>query len=155
MCKIENRRIVLVEFQLIFKEEWVGNAMCSYEYDTERVDFNNLLRIDLDISFPLKKINPTNYKWFESEIECFESPSQAFDLVNNYLKKEYFGTEIILVKTIFEFTYLSKKDNVIRLTLLGPNMAPYEMASQTNGRYMALSDMNEEQAIRLGYENLN
>lgn len=154
MCKIENKRIVLVDFKLLFQEKWIGNALCSYEYNTEREGFQNLLKIDLNILNPLKNANTPTYKCFESEIYCTENFSQAFELINDYLKKELLGIEINAVKTIFEFNYVSTINNKIRLTLKQPNMFPYEIENRMNGKCLVLSDMNEEESIKYGYENL-
>jgi hypothetical protein len=154
MCKIENKKIVLVDYKLMFKKNWIGNAFCSYEYDTEREGFKNLLRIDLDILYPISKASTPIQESFEAEIKYSEDISQSFDLINAYLKKKYIGTEIITVKTIFEFNYVGKIDYKIRLTSIGPKMTPYEIASLKNGKHFALSDMNEKQAISCLYENL-
>lgn len=154
MCTIENKRIVLADFKLQFKKEWIGNALCSYEYNTEREGFKNLLKIDLDILNPLKKAKTPTYKCFESEVYCSDNFSQAFELINDYLKKELWGIEINTVKTIFEFNYVSTINNKIRLTLKESNMVPYEIENLTNKKYLSLSDVNEEESIKYGYENL-
>lgn len=154
MCKIENKRIVLADFKLLFKNNWIGNALCSYEYNTDREGFNNLLKIDLDILYPLKQTNSSSHKCFETEVKFNKDSSQAFNLVKDYLNAECWGTEIIAVKTIFEFNYVSMIDNKIRLTLKEPNMFPYEIENLINGKILALSDMNEEELITYGYGNL-
>lgn len=154
MYTIENKKIILVVYKLIFKEKWIGNALCSYEYNTVREGFKNILKIDLDIAYPLKKANTSVYKNFEYEVDCIENSSQSFDLINRYLKTEYFGTEIVLVKTIFEFNFVSRVDNKIRLTLIGTQMTPYEITSIKNGKYLTLLDVNEEEAINYAYENI-
>lgn len=154
MCTIENKRIVLADFRLQLKKEWIGNALCSYEYNTAREGFKNILKIDLDIVYPLNKANSSTHKCFEVEVKFIEDFSQAFNLVKDYLNAECWGTEIITVKTIFEFNYMSSKDNIIRLTLKEPNMVPYEIENLTNKKYLSLSDMNEDESIKYGYENL-
>lgn len=153
MCTIENKKIILVVYKLIFKEKWIGNAVCSYEYKTVREGFQNMLKIDLDITYPQKTANTPVYKNFEFEIECIENSSQSFDLINKYLKTMYLGTEIVLVETIFEFNFVRCIDNKIRLTLIGSNMTPYEISSQKNGKCLPLSDINEKESINYAYEN--
>lgn len=141
-------------FKLMFEKKWIGNAMCSYEYNTSREGFKDLLKIDLDIWYPFKKAKSPIYKCFESEVKCIENFSQSFDLINDYLKKTFLGTEIITVKTIFEFNYVNMKENKIKLTLMEPNMVPYEIVNLMNGKCLVLSDMNEEESINYAYENL-
>jgi len=133
---------------------WIGNALCSYDYNTEREGFQNLLKIDLNILNPLKNAKTPTYKCFESEVYCSENYSQAFELINDYLKKELWGIEIITVKKIFEFNYVSTIDNKIRLTLKEPNLFPYEIENLLNGKCLVLSDMNEEESINYAYKNL-
>ncbi len=154
MCKIENKRIVLVDYKLMFQGNWIGNAFCSYEYDTSREGFKNLLKINLDILYPLSNASTPIHEPFESEIIFMEDISQSFELINACIKKKYFGTEIITVKTIFEFNYVGKIENKIRLTLIGPNMVPYEIENLKNRKYMTLSDMHEEEAINYACDNL-
>lgn len=95
MCTIENKRIVLADFRLQFKKEWIGNALCSYEYNTAREGFKNILKIDLNIVYPLNKANSSTHKCFEVEVKFIEDFSQAFNLVKDYLNAECWGTEII------------------------------------------------------------
>jgi hypothetical protein len=113
-----------------------------------------LLKIDLNILNPLKNAKTPTYKCFESEVYCSENYSQAFELINDYLKKELWGIEIITVKKIFEFNYVSTIDNKIRLTLKEPNLFPYEIENLLNGKCLVLSDMNEEESINYAYKNL-
>lgn len=154
MCKIENKKIVLGVFKLMFNEKLIGNAVCSYEYDTIREGFRNLLKINLDILYPPKRAKTPIYKCIEDEVECIENLSQSLYLINNYLKVEYLGTQIITAETIFEFNYVSKIDDKIRLTLNESTKATYEIANLKNGKYLTLSDITEKEAINHAYKNL-
>jgi len=156
MSNLENWKILLVVYKLEFKEKWIGNVYCTYDYDTSRDGFKNLLKIDLDIAYPITKSKKVDYENFKFEITCFENSSQSFDVINKYIKSEYLGTQIFEVKSIFEFNFEEKKDNKIKLTSIstGSNMVQYEIESLKNGKFLMLSTVDKEEAIICAYENL-
>ncbi len=156
MTNVENWKIVLVVYKLVFKEKWIGNVYCTYDYDTSRDGFKNLLKIDIDIKYPITKSEEVDYKNFECEIICFENSSQSFDIINKYIKSKYLGTQIIEIKSIFEFNFEEKKDNKIKLTsiITDSKMIQYEIESLKSGKFLMLSAEDKEEAIIWANENL-
>lgn len=154
MCAIENKKIILAVFKLMFKEIWIGNAICSYEYETVREDFKNMLKIELNTTNPLKKTKNPIYKTIECEIECFIDSSQALNLIQGYLNVFLLGAKVTLDRIIYDFNFTTHKDYQIRMTLNGPNMIPYEITNLKDGKYLILSEMTDEEAISYAYENI-
>ena len=156
MSNVENWKIVLVVYKLEFNEKWIGNVYCIYDYDTSRDGFKNLLKIELDITYPIAKSKKVHFKNFELEVICFENSSQSLDVINKYIKSKYLGTQITEVKSIFEFNFEDKKDNKIKLTSIctGSKMIQYEIESLKSGKFLMLSAEDKEEAIICAYENL-
>jgi hypothetical protein len=154
MHQIENRKITIAIFRLMSKDEWIGNVICSYDYNSIREGFTNHLNIVIDINNIFVKPKTMISETISKEIFCSENSSQAQKEIEFFLKGKFIGVDIILTKTSYEFNFVEKKDEKIRLTLNEPNEIPYEIINLSTGKYMILNDINSEDAINNAFVNI-
>jgi hypothetical protein len=154
MHQIENRKITVAIFRLMFKDEWIGNVICSYYYNSIREGFTNHLDIVIDIKNVFVKPQTMISETISKEIVCSDNSSQALKEIEFFLKGKFIGVDILLTKTSYEFNFVERKDEKIRLTLNEPNEIPYEIINLTTGKFMTLNDINAEDAINNAFENI-
>jgi hypothetical protein len=154
MCSISDRKISLAVYKFRLNGIVVGEAICSYDYDTIRDDFDNLLSIDIYIGKNPPLIKELYTKKIEAEIIIDSNSSQAMEMIKSEIYPMFVGVVIEIFKTTFEFEFPKKNNSKIRLTKIESTDLEYEVTNIETGKSYTLNRRNEEEVVDFAYENL-
>lgn len=153
MCEIISRRITLVVFRFSFNKAIVGQATCSYEYNSIREDFDNLLSIDIAIG----KIPPTDNKLYEKKLEGSimnsDDSSQALSLIKKDIFPKFEGINIETSRTEFELELQKEQSIKTRLVKFENPILEYEITNIETGKTYVITSDNEAEVIEIAYQN--
>lgn len=154
MYSISNRKITLAVFKFRLKGIIIGEANCSYEYNTIREDFANLLSIDMNIGKNPPLVKDIYTKKIEAEIIIIDDSSQALEMIKSEIYPKFLGVEIELFKTTFEFEFPQKNNSKIRLTKFESTDLEYEITNIETGKFYVLNRGSEADIIDFASTNL-
>ena len=154
MCTVSNRKITLVVFKLKLNDVMVGEAICSYDYNTCRDDIDTLLSIEMYISMNPPLVKELYIKNIEEKIINFDNSSQALDIIKAEIYPMFVGITIETFKTSFEFEFAKKQDKKIKLTKIESPNLEYEITNIETGKFYTLKWNSEEEVIDFAYNNL-
>lgn len=154
MYIVSDKKIILVIFKFRFKQALIGNAVCTYEYDTIRDDFDNLLKIKLNFKRYEPLIKIAYSKEIEDKIKFTENSSQALNIIKSYIYPKYHGISIETDRTSYEFSFLNKQNKRIRMTKIETPVIEYEITNIETGKSYVLTSVNEDEIIDVAFDNL-
>ncbi|MEA4935094.1 hypothetical protein SDC9_145208 [bioreactor metagenome] len=154
MCSISDRKISLAVFKFRLNGIIAGEAICSYDYNTIRDDFDNLLSIDMYIGKNPPLVMELYTKKIEAEIIINDDYSQAKGMIKSEIYPMFRGVDIELFKTTFEFKFSQKDNSKIKLTKIERSDLEYEITNIETGKSYVLTRDTEAEVIDFAYSNL-